>query len=125
MSVLDVIIRNNNPALINPIIIALVEEKWKSFAERILRRRFLMTSFYLFTFLLTTILEQMESLNVRRCCCCCCDVFLLLNQIFHLYFLGRRRIRFKENEFQSAVLSWPLSHRSFDSNYRCIVESWT
>lgn len=78
LSVLEVIIQNNSPALINPILIALVEQKWKYFAHRILRRRFLLSFIYLIAFLTTTILEQMTFETV---CSCLCSISSKLFQI--------------------------------------------
>ncbi|CAF4221140.1 unnamed protein product, partial [Rotaria sordida] len=56
--VLEVMIKNNDSKLVNPIIISLIEKKWKHFAYRILIRRFFFTLIYLLIFLATTILEQ-------------------------------------------------------------------
>ena len=58
LSVLEVIIKNNDATLIQPIITSLVDKKWTYFAHRILMRRFLVTIVYLLVFLLTTILER-------------------------------------------------------------------
>lgn len=112
LSVLDVIIQDNNPALINPIIISLVEEKWKSFAERILRQRFFMAFFYLIIFLITTILEQMETSGVSA---------PAGDPSFHNFLLGRRGIRSVQNEFPSNLLPWLLSDRASDSDCWCVV----
>ncbi|CAF3405371.1 unnamed protein product [Rotaria sp. Silwood2] len=61
LSVLEVMIKNNDPKLVHPIIISLIDKKWKQFAYRILIRRFFLTFFYLLSFLVTTILEQAPS----------------------------------------------------------------
>ncbi|CAF4979350.1 unnamed protein product, partial [Rotaria sp. Silwood1] len=58
LCVLEVMIKNNDSKLVNPIIISLIEKKWKHFAYRILIRRFFFTLIYLLIFLATTILEQ-------------------------------------------------------------------
>ncbi|CAM2718816.1 unnamed protein product [Rotaria socialis] len=61
LSVLEVMVRKNNSALVDPIITSLTEKKWKHFAYRILIRRFLIAFLYLLVFLGTTILEQTRS----------------------------------------------------------------
>ncbi|CAF3181572.1 unnamed protein product [Rotaria sp. Silwood2] len=61
LSVLEVMIKNNDPKLVHPIIISLIDKKWKQFAYRILIRRFFLTFVYLLSFLITTILEQAPS----------------------------------------------------------------
>jgi hypothetical protein len=66
LSVLEVIIKNNNPELMHPVIISLIEKKWKYFAYRKLMQRFLVTFGYLLIFLLTTILEQKQPETVIK-----------------------------------------------------------
>ena len=51
-------IKNNDSTLVHPIIVSLIERKWKYFARRILIRRFMLTFIYLLIFLGTTILER-------------------------------------------------------------------
>ncbi|CAF1052768.1 unnamed protein product [Rotaria sordida] len=58
LSVIEVMIKNNNPELVHPIITSLIDKKWKYFASRILIRRFLITFLYLLVFLGTTIIQQ-------------------------------------------------------------------
>jgi hypothetical protein len=67
LSVLEVIVRNNDSELVHPILTSLIDKKWKHFVHRVLVRRFLLTFLYLMTFLLTTILEQSrpETVTVR------------------------------------------------------------
>ncbi|CAF4809152.1 unnamed protein product [Rotaria sp. Silwood1] len=61
LSVIEIMIKNNNPELVHSITISLIDKKWKYFAYRILLRRFLITFFYLLVFLGTTILQQTRS----------------------------------------------------------------
>ncbi|CAF4142511.1 unnamed protein product [Rotaria sp. Silwood2] len=58
LSVIEIMIKNNNPELVHPIITSLIDTKWKFFANRILIRRFIITFLYLLVFLGTTILQQ-------------------------------------------------------------------
>ncbi|CAF1032280.1 unnamed protein product [Rotaria sp. Silwood1] len=58
LCVLEIMIKNNDSKLVNPIIISLIDKKWSYFAYRILIRRFFFTFIYLLIFLATTILEQ-------------------------------------------------------------------
>ncbi|UJR09267.1 hypothetical protein I4U23_013512 [Adineta vaga] len=58
LSVLEVIIKNNDAELVHPIITSLIDKKWKHFVHRVLVKRFTITFIYLIIFLLTTILEQ-------------------------------------------------------------------
>jgi hypothetical protein len=60
ISVLDVIIKNNDSELVHPIITSLIDKKWKHFAYRILIRRLLYTFIYMLIFLATTIMEQSD-----------------------------------------------------------------
>ena len=60
MSVLEVIVKNNDTKLVYPIITSLIDKKWKHFVYRILIQRFLITFVYLLIFLTTTIFGQME-----------------------------------------------------------------
>ncbi|CAF1186792.1 unnamed protein product [Rotaria sordida] len=52
--------------LVHPIIISLIDKKWKYFAYRILIRRFLITFLYLLVFLGTTILQQTRPETTSR-----------------------------------------------------------
>ena len=61
LSVLEVIIKNNDSELVHPIITSLIDKKWKHFVHRVLIRRFLIAFIYLIIFLITTILEQTRS----------------------------------------------------------------
>ncbi len=64
MSVLEVIIRNNDSELVHPIITSLIDKKWKHFVYRILIQRFILTFVYLMIFLITTIFEQSQPKSV-------------------------------------------------------------
>jgi hypothetical protein len=64
LSVLEVIIKNNDAELVHPIITSLIDKKWKHFAYRILIRRLLVTFTYLLIFLATTIMDQTQLATV-------------------------------------------------------------
>ncbi len=64
MSVLEVIIRNNDSELVHPIITSLIDKKWKHFVHRVLIQRFLLTFAYLIIFLITTIAQQSQPKSV-------------------------------------------------------------
>jgi len=49
----------------HPRLIDLVDKKWERFARRIFFHRFLVTFSYLFTFLVTTILDQTRIETVK------------------------------------------------------------
>ncbi|CAF1221511.1 unnamed protein product, partial [Rotaria sordida] len=66
LSVIEIMIKNNDPELVHPIIISLIDKKWKYFAYRILIHRFLITFLYLLVFLGTTILQQTRSETTSR-----------------------------------------------------------
>ncbi len=68
MSVLEVIVRNNDSELVHPIITSLIDKKWKHFVYRILIQRFLLTFAYLLIFLIKTIFEQSQpkSVNTKK-----------------------------------------------------------
>lgn len=51
-------IKNNDPELVDSIIVSLIDKKWSHFAYRVLLRRFFIAFVYLLIFLATTILEQ-------------------------------------------------------------------
>ncbi|CAF3806276.1 unnamed protein product [Rotaria sp. Silwood1] len=61
LSVLEIIIKKNNAELINPIIVSLIDKKWRSFVYRIFVRRFSIIFLYLLVFLATTTLRQTKS----------------------------------------------------------------
>ncbi|CAF1371489.1 unnamed protein product [Rotaria sordida] len=61
LSVLEVMIKKNNAELINPIVISLIDKKWRSFAYQIFVRRFLIVFLYLLVFLVTTTLRETRS----------------------------------------------------------------
>lgn len=74
LSVLEIIIKNNDSKLIHPILTSLVDKKWKSFVYRQLRIRFLIAFIYLMVFLLTTILEQTNKSSQRFLHQVCCRI---------------------------------------------------
>ncbi|CAF3649292.1 unnamed protein product [Rotaria sp. Silwood1] len=91
LCVLEVMIKNNDSKLVNPIIISLIEKKWKHFAYRILIRRFFFTLIYLLIFLATTILEQtrieMGSVfleNLLSCSFCLCILIVQFLRLFKI-----------------------------------------
>ncbi|CAF4340455.1 unnamed protein product, partial [Rotaria sordida] len=61
LSVLEIMIKKNNAELINPIVISLIDKKWRSFAYRIFIRRFFIVFLYLLVFLATTTLRETRS----------------------------------------------------------------
>lgn len=65
LSVLEVMVKRNDPKLVNPILISLIDKKWKHFAYGKLRRRFLVTFLYLLVFLITTMLDK---ITVEQVC---------------------------------------------------------
>ncbi|CAF1310734.1 unnamed protein product [Rotaria sp. Silwood1] len=61
LSVIEIMIKKNNAELISPIIVSLIDKKWRSFAYRIFVRRFFMALLYLLVFLATTTLRKTGS----------------------------------------------------------------